>query len=128
LKRIFDINALDLAKVGKAFGFATPPRVDVKIGKGKGGAGKSGKKRRREESDEEMEFEEIKAVPDEDLDDGNGDGENNSDDDAQGRSAITRRQSKQRRIEVLGRKKVKKEFYKKGKDRRRIGSNGQWGR
>ncbi|WFD33759.1 RNA helicase [Malassezia cuniculi] len=34
LKRIFDINALDLAKVGKAFGFAVPPKVNVSIGTG----------------------------------------------------------------------------------------------
>ncbi|PKI85089.1 RNA helicase [Malassezia vespertilionis] len=34
LKRIFDINALDLAKVAKAFGFAVPPKVNVTIGTG----------------------------------------------------------------------------------------------
>lgn len=35
LKKIFDVNALDLAKVGKAFGFAVPPRVNVNTGGGK---------------------------------------------------------------------------------------------
>lgn len=34
LKRIFDVNALDLAKVAKAFGFAVPPKVNVTIGTG----------------------------------------------------------------------------------------------
>lgn len=34
LKRIYDIHALDLAKVGKAFGFAVPPKVNVTIGTG----------------------------------------------------------------------------------------------
>ena len=34
LKRIFDINKLDLAKVAKAFGFAVPPKVNVSIGTG----------------------------------------------------------------------------------------------
>ncbi|KAG9103078.1 ATP-dependent RNA helicase [Ceratobasidium sp. 370] len=29
LKKIFDVNKLDLAKVGKAFGFAVPPRVNI---------------------------------------------------------------------------------------------------
>ncbi|KAG9051586.1 ATP-dependent RNA helicase [Tulasnella sp. UAMH 9824] len=32
-KAIFDVNKLDLVKVGKAFGFAVPPRVDVNIGR-----------------------------------------------------------------------------------------------
>lgn len=34
LKRIFDINKLDLAKVAKAFGFSVPPKVNVSIGTG----------------------------------------------------------------------------------------------
>jgi ATP-dependent RNA helicase DDX18/HAS1 len=29
LKNIFDINKLDLRKVGKAFGFAVPPKVRI---------------------------------------------------------------------------------------------------
>ena len=79
LKKIFDVNQLDLAKVGKAFGFAVPPRVNVNVGGGKGGTGRSGKKRKRdgEESDEEH-WEEIDAVDkeegDEDDDDGRVDG------------------------------------------------------
>jgi len=32
LKNIFDINKLDLRKVGKAFGFAVPPKVNISIG------------------------------------------------------------------------------------------------
>ena len=32
LKKIFDVNSLDLAKVGKAFGFAVPPKVNISIG------------------------------------------------------------------------------------------------
>ena len=35
LKKIYDINSLDLAKVGKAFGFAVPPRVNINMGEGK---------------------------------------------------------------------------------------------
>jgi ATP-dependent RNA helicase DDX18/HAS1 len=68
LKKIFDVNQLDLAKVGKSFGFAVPPRVNVSVGGGTGGAGRTGKKRRREEGDgedgegaEEV-WEEIDAV------------------------------------------------------------------
>ena len=61
LKKIFDVNQLDLAKVGKAFGFSVPPRVNVNIGGGKGGAGRSGKRKRGDGEDEE-EWEEIGRV------------------------------------------------------------------
>jgi ATP-dependent RNA helicase DDX18/HAS1 len=50
LKAIFDINKLDLAKVGKSFGFAIPPKVNISIGTSL----KSGKKARKagEDSDD----------------------------------------------------------------------------
>ncbi|TDZ41389.1 ATP-dependent RNA helicase HAS1 [Colletotrichum trifolii] len=32
LRTVFDVNKLDLAKVAKSFGFATPPRVDITVG------------------------------------------------------------------------------------------------
>ncbi|KAL7422158.1 ATP-dependent RNA helicase [Cryptotrichosporon argae] len=32
LKKIFDVNRLDLAKVGRAFGFAVPPKVNITVG------------------------------------------------------------------------------------------------
>lgn len=32
LKAIFDVNKLDLAKVGKAFGFSVPPKVNISVG------------------------------------------------------------------------------------------------
>ncbi|CAK5281649.1 unnamed protein product [Mycena citricolor] len=32
LKEVFDVNKLDLAKVGKSFGFAVPPRVNINGG------------------------------------------------------------------------------------------------
>ena len=62
LKKIFDVNQLDLAKVGKSFGFSVPPRVNVNIGGGKGGAGRSGKKRKREEGDDEENDEEWEEI------------------------------------------------------------------
>jgi len=97
LKKIFDVNKLDLAKVGKAFGFAVPPRVNISIGGGKGGAGRSGVKRKREADDE--------------------DGEENSgsvkDDESAG---ISRRKGneRERRIERLGKRRVEKEMYRTG--------------
>ncbi|KAI5811638.1 dead box ATP-dependent rna helicase [Peziza echinospora] len=32
LRSVFDVNKLDLVKVAKGFGFATPPRVDITLG------------------------------------------------------------------------------------------------
>lgn len=55
LKRIFDINKLDLAKVAKAYGFAVPPKVNITIGTGlKGSAtGSSGGKRKEVDAEGE---------------------------------------------------------------------------
>lgn len=32
LRTVYDVNKLDLAKVARSFGFATPPRVDISVG------------------------------------------------------------------------------------------------
>jgi hypothetical protein len=50
LNKIFNVNPLDLAKVGKSFGFAALPRVHANIRGGTGGAGRTDYKRRCEES------------------------------------------------------------------------------
>ncbi|KAG7099467.1 ATP-dependent RNA helicase [Marasmius oreades] len=123
LKKIFDVNALDLAKVGKSFGFAVPPRVNVNIGASKGpNVSSSGRKRRRddEKGDEEV-FEEI-------TDAQNIDAAENEDQAEEGPRSKARRQGKQRRIETLGKKKVEKEIYTKGKDRQRMKEGTQWSR
>jgi len=85
------MNKLDLAKVGKAFGFAVPPRVNISMGGGKGGAGRSGVKRKREEDD----------------------GENRESDGAAERTP-RRGDDRERRMERLGKRKVGKEVYRKG--------------
>lgn len=84
------MNALDLAKVGKAFGFAVPPRVNVNLGGGKSTGSEHGRKRVRESDDEDS-------------------GEEAGHEEAQ------RRQGKERRIETLGRRRVEKEVYRKDK-------------
>ena len=90
LKKIFDVNKLDLAKVGKAFGFAVPPRVNISIGGGKGGAGRSGVKRKRDdEAEENGESEETVRKP-------------------------RRENDRERRMEQLGKRKVEREVYRKG--------------
>ena len=32
LRSVFDVHKLDLVKVAKSFGFATPPRIDISLG------------------------------------------------------------------------------------------------
>lgn len=120
LKKIFDVNSLDLAKVGKAFGFSVPPRVNVNIGTGKTmSAPKMGKKRTREE-DEEVEEVAEEAVEAE--------GTVEEDGEPGARSGV-RRGGKERRIETAGRKKVGKEVYKKGGGRKKqAAGGGQWSR
>ena len=125
LKKIFDVNQLDLAKVGKSFGFSVPPRVNVNIGGGKGGAGRSGKKRKREDGEDEEndeEWEEIDAV---DKDASEAEAEDGEDD-----QRSQRRNNKERRKETLGRRKVEKEVYKKGMERKKLKGSGkaQWSR
>ncbi|KAH9937468.1 P-loop containing nucleoside triphosphate hydrolase protein [Fomitopsis serialis] len=76
-------KSVDLAKVGKSFGFSVPPRVN-------GGAGRSGKKRKREDGGEEEndeEWEEIDAV-DKDASEAEADG---GEDDQRSQRRITRR-------------------------------------
>ncbi|CCO27764.1 ATP-dependent RNA helicase DDX18 [Rhizoctonia solani AG-1 IB] len=115
LKKIFDVNKLDLAKVGKAFGFAVPPRVNIAMAGERpghdedddGGKKSKGKRRRATQDDEEGDEEE-----------GEGEGE------------ITRaRNNKQKRVEQLGKKRVEREVFKKSKDRQAQKAAGeQWSR
>ena len=109
LKKIFDVNKLDLAKVGKAFGFAVPPRVNISIGGGKGGAGRSGVKRKREADEDEDEEENSGSEKDEES------------------AGMARRQGneRERRIERLGKRSVDKEVYRKGA---RLAKKTHWSR
>ncbi|GBE78131.1 ATP-dependent RNA helicase HAS1 [Sparassis crispa] len=125
LKKIFDVNQLDLAKVGKAFGFSVPPRVNVSIGGGKGGGGRTGKKRKRSEDDgdgnDEI-WEEIDAANKEE-----GDGEGSENGEERVPRNQMRRNGKERGKETLGRQKVEKEVYRKGmQNRKRKGAS--WSR
>ncbi|KAG2160058.1 P-loop containing nucleoside triphosphate hydrolase protein [Suillus bovinus] len=117
LKKIFDINALDLAKVGKAFGFAVPPRVNVNIGGGKPVT--SGKKRQRHEVDaDDEEWEDMPL----------GGGAESADEvmeEEESQRNKPRRKGKERRVETLGKKAVEKEMYRKGKERKRAKASGQ---
>lgn len=93
------MNKLDLAKVGKAFGFAVPPRVNISVGGGKGGAGRSGVKRKRDDEGENGESVEAVRKP-------------------------RREDDRERRRERLGKRKVEKEVYRKGSQ----GQKANWSR
>lgn len=63
LKTIFDVTSLDLAKVARAFGFQTPPSVNINVGRSVKGKKKrkdhvGGDESEDEESSEEEEEEE----------------------------------------------------------------------
>ncbi|KAG6837125.1 ATP-dependent RNA helicase [Arthromyces matolae] len=95
LKKIFDVNKLDLAQVGKSFGFAVPPRVNVNLGTG------STKTQKRTRSEEEEEDSDVSEK-----------GENEEEEEEIVESKKDVRVSKQRRVETHGRKQVEKEKYR----------------
>jgi len=126
LKKIYDVNKLDLTKVGKSFGFPVPPRVNLKIGGGKSTTnGAGGKKRQRDEDKEDKEdneeWEEIDAV--DKVEEEEGEEEVQS-----GRVSGSRSGGKDRRKEMMGKKKFEKDKYKKGAERKRMKTSGgpQW--
>ncbi|SGY68886.1 BQ5605_C004g02927 [Microbotryum silenes-dioicae] len=117
LKTIFDVAALDLAKVAKAFGFQSPPSVNINIGSGI--KGKKRKDSKRGGSDEESEDEE--GEEDEDLDQVS----------RRNKVASVRRggNGQDKRREVEGNRKVEKDFYCEGREKKARTEQGkQWSR
>ncbi|KAJ2916963.1 hypothetical protein MD484_g3433, partial [Candolleomyces efflorescens] len=116
LKKIFDVNKLDLVQVGKSFGFSVPPRVNLNIAPGAGKSETSHNKRKRKQdvSDESEQEEEAEEE----------DGE-----DEKSSSRAQGQVGKQRRIETLGKKMVEREVYRKGREQKRQKERGeQWSR
>lgn len=117
LKTIFDVTALDLAKVGLAFGFSTPPSVNINIGNGI-----KGKKRKSDGKGGMVEVEEE--------DESSGEEE----------EAMTGRRAKaqmlrkggngiEKRREIGGMKEGGKDFYREGRAKKEAGNDGkQWSR
>ncbi|KAF5368489.1 hypothetical protein D9758_002356 [Tetrapyrgos nigripes] len=123
LKKIFDVNALDLAKVGKSFGFAVPPRVNLNIAQ----PNPSGSKKRRRDEDDDDEEEEFimeEVTNAQEVDAAASDDAQEEEEEVPRREG--RQQGKQRRVETLGHKKVQKEIYKKGKERKKMNEKTQW--
>ena len=106
LKKIFDVNALDLTKIAKAFGFKVPPRVNLAIGPGKGVSSRAGEKRRREEDTE--------SESESESDGERGNSGQTGDGSVRG-PMRGKGDGKARRIETVGQKAVAKEKYRKAK-------------
>ena len=98
------MNALDLTRIAKAFGFKVPPRVNLAIGPGKGVSSRVGEKRRREED----------TVSEEESDGERGGSGQTGDGSVRG-PMRGKGDGKARRIETVGQKAVEKEKYRKAK-------------
>jgi len=120
LKRIFNVHDLDLAKVAKAYGFTTPPAVNIPIGTSTKGA-----KRKNRNGDDA----EVDAV------DGQGNQVEEEDDDEeevkryerpkQGRSD---RNLQNKRREIAGSKQTDRDFYREQGHVKRTPGGTQWSR
>ncbi|PPR08128.1 hypothetical protein CVT24_012372 [Panaeolus cyanescens] len=119
LKKIFDVNALDLAKIAKSFGFKVPPRVNLQIAPGKGQSARVGHKRRHEQWDDD---ESNESGPEEEEEQAENGGHSGQKGDGSVRGPVRVQDKKHRRIETLGKKAVAKEVYRKEK----VGAN--WSR
>lgn len=117
LKTIFDVASLDLAKVGKAFGFPVPPSVNINIG-----SGMKGKKRKSGKDGAEGSEDESDEGGDEELDELDGERRGKVSQRRGGKGMAKRR-------EVEGVRKTEKDFYREGRQKDAAGPGGkQWSR
>ncbi|KAG8772829.1 ATP-dependent RNA helicase [Ceratobasidium sp. 428] len=115
LKKIFDVNKLDPAKVGKAFGFAVPPRVNIAMAGERPSRGGN----EVEEEDQARSKGKRRREVQEDV--------HGEDEGEEGPKRS--RGNKEKRVEQLGKKRVEREVYKKGKERKAQQAGGQqWSR
>lgn len=120
LKRIFNVHDLDLAKVAKAYGFTTPPAVNIPIGTSTKGA----KRKNRNGEDAE-----VDAV------DGKGNQIEEEDDDEEEvkrserpKQARTDRNAQNKRREIAGGKQTDRDFYREQRQPKRNSGGTQWSR
>ncbi|KAF6763747.1 DEAD-domain-containing protein [Ephemerocybe angulata] len=120
LKKIFDVNKLDLVKVGKSFGFSVPPRVNLNIGPSATptSSGPEKKRKRKEVASEDELAERIIEAE-----------ENVDEEDGEKTSRAQGYQGRNKRIETMGKKQVDREVYRKGREQKRQKERGeQWSR
>ncbi|GAA6053731.1 hypothetical protein JCM3770_003188 [Rhodotorula araucariae] len=115
LKTIFDVTQLDLARVARAFGFQTPPSVNINVGRSvKGG------KKRKDHAGGGSDGSDGEESSDEDVDEAR-----------ERRAKMARRggggQAKRREVE--GGKRAEKDYYREGERREKLKAGGtQWSR
>lgn len=112
LKRIFDVHNLDLKKVAKAFGFITPPKVNIAVGM----KPKSGSKRKEVDVDDDAEDNEAE------LPDGEDTHVNGAKADVRGNGSLQRRSYKKQKGDKGA---LRSEAIRKSQQRGRDGK--QWG-
>lgn len=108
LKKIFNVNNLDLNKVGLAFGFTVPPAVNIPLSTLKN----TDKKRIRSSDDHNGVTGVSTAQPDDEWEE---DGEDEEDEDEQGprkRPSVRRSSNSNRRKEQFGSKAVAKDHFR----------------
>ncbi|GAA6018880.1 hypothetical protein JCM11491_001710 [Sporobolomyces phaffii] len=118
LKTIFDVTSLDLAKVARAFGFSTPPSVNINVGRSV-----KGKKKRKDH-----------AGAGRDSDDDDDDDEESADEEETDRQKRAKMQRGggygSKRRETEGKRGEEKDIYREqGREKLRGGNAGkQWSR
>lgn len=121
LKRIFNVHDLDLAKVAKAYGFTTPPAVNIPIGTSTKGA------KRKNRNGEDAEVDAI---------DGQGNQVEEEDDDEEEelsrserpKQARTDRNAQNKRREITNGKSSDRDRYREQRQPKRVSGGTQWSR
>ncbi|KAH9466336.1 hypothetical protein MJO28_001056 [Puccinia striiformis f. sp. tritici] len=123
LKKIFDVNKLDLNKVGQAFGFSVPPAVNIPMGSLKNTEHNNSKKHKREEEGMDQ------STPTGDQEDDYEDEEQEDQGPAHKKLLVRRPSNNNRRKEQLGSKSLSKDHYRSKGPRDNPSSAGkQWSR
>lgn len=121
LKRIFNVHDLDLAKVAKAYGFTTPPAVNIPIGTSTKGA------KRKNRNGEEAEVDAVDAHGKQ-IEDDHEDEEEEVKRSERPKQARTDRQSQNRRREIAGSRQTDRDYYREQNQPKRVSGGTQWSR
>lgn len=120
LKKIFNVHDLDLAKVAKAYGFTTPPAVNIPIGT----STKGSKRKNRNGEDAEVDAVDGKGNQIEDDDDESEEIKRHE----RPKQARIDRNTQNKRREMLGGKNAGKDHYREQRGPRQSNGNTQWSR
>ncbi|CAH7685014.1 P-loop containing nucleoside triphosphate hydrolase protein [Phakopsora pachyrhizi] len=123
LKKIFDVNSLDLNKVALAFGFTVPPSVNIPLGSLKNPDKKRKAKDAHDGDGDNVTYQEGGGGVEEEEE---GEGDDIDDGGAEEKQATTRRGNyNNRRREQFGSKSLSRDIYRSNKSKNR---GSQWDR